>query len=114
FLAVGVFVTWGMFDGFQPLLEQARKASHMQAFWADTLDWPSMLVQTGIALLAIICLPRQFHVTVVENTEPRDLRLARWVFPLYLVLAALFVVPIALAGQLSLPPGISADSFVIS
>ncbi len=114
FLAVGVFVTWGMFDGFQPLLDQARKASHMQAFWADTLDWPSMLVQTGIALLAIICLPRQFHVTVVENTEPRDLRLARWVFPLYLVLAALFVVPIALAGQLSLPPGISADSFVIS
>ena len=114
FLAIGVFVTWGMFDGFQPLLDQARKASHMQAFWADTLDWPSMLVQTGIALLAIICLPRQFHVTVVENTEPRDLRLARWVFPLYLVLAALFVVPIALAGQLSLPPGISADSFVIS
>jgi len=51
---------------------------------------------------------------VVENIEPRDLRLARWVFPFYLVLAALFVVPIALAGQLLLPAGVMPDSFVIS
>jgi signal transduction histidine kinase len=53
-------------------------------------------------------------VTVVENIEPQDLRLARWVFPAYLALAALFVVPIALAGQMLLPPSVIPDSFVIS
>ena len=50
----------------------------------------------------------------MENIEPKDLRLARWVFPAYLILAALFVVPIALAGQMLLPAGITPDSFVIS
>jgi signal transduction histidine kinase len=59
-------------------------------------------------------LPRQFHVTVVENIEPQDIRLAKWVFPAYLILAALFVVPIALAGQLLLPGSVLPDSFVIS
>ncbi len=57
---------------------------------------------------------RQFHVTVVENIEPRDLQLARWVFPTYLMLAALFVVPIALAGQMLPARGVIPDSFVIS
>ena len=65
-------------------------------------------------MMAIICLPRQFHVTVVENIEPQDLRLAKWVFPAYLALAALFVVPIALAGQMLLPSSVLPDSFVIS
>ncbi|MCS5515901.1 hypothetical protein NWF32_14135 [Pseudomonas qingdaonensis] len=73
-----------------------------------------MIVQTGVAMMAIICLPRQFHVTVVENIEPQDMRLARWVFPGYLILAALFVVPIALAGQMLLPNSVLPDSFVIS
>ncbi len=114
FLAVGVFVTWGLFDGFSDLSRQAMQAPELQAFWAETVNWPAMLVQTGLAMTAIVCLPRQFHVTVVENTEPKDLRLARWVFPAYLVLAALFVIPIALAGQLLLPAGVQPDSFVIS
>ncbi|MGL4316339.1 MAG: hybrid sensor histidine kinase/response regulator [Pseudomonas sp.] len=114
FLAVGVFVTWGLFDGFDDLLGQTTQAPALSEFWAQTVSWPAMLVQTGLAATAIVCLPRQFHVTVVENTEPRDLRLARWVFPVYLLLAALFVIPIALAGQLLLPAGVQVDSFVIS
>ncbi|WP_137818432.1 PAS domain-containing hybrid sensor histidine kinase/response regulator [Pseudomonas sp. 2FG] len=114
FLAVGAFVTYSLYDGFGDLLGQAEAAPQLDAFWAETVNWPAMLVQTGVALMAIICLPRQFHMTVVENIEPQDLRLARWVFPLYLVLAALFVVPIALAGQLLLPAGVLPDSFVIS
>ncbi|MBU2324788.1 MAG: hybrid sensor histidine kinase/response regulator, partial [Gammaproteobacteria bacterium] len=114
FLAVGGFVTYGLYNGFGDLLSQARQSPALETFWAEAVNWPSMLVQTGLAMIAIICLPRQFHVTVVENTEPTDLRLARWVFPLYLVLAALFVVPIALAGQMLLPPGVVPDSFVIS
>lgn len=114
FLAVGAFVTYGLYDGFGDLLGQAEAAPPLDAFWAEMVNWPAMLVQTGVAMMAIVCLPRQFHMTVVENIEPRDLRLARWVFPAYLVLAALFVVPIALAGRLLLPAGMLPDSFVIS
>ena len=114
FLAVGAFVTYGLYDGFGDLLGQAKSAPQLEAYWAEVVNWPSLLVQTGVAMMAIICLPRQFHVIVVENTDPHDLRLARWVFPLYLLLAGLFVVPIALAGQLRLPLDIIPDSFVIS
>ncbi len=113
FLAVGAFVTFGLFNGFDDLFSKAQLAPRLEGFWNETINWPSMIVQTGVAMMAIICLPRQFHVTVVENIEPQDLRLARWVFPAYLILAALFVVPIALAGQMLLP-GVIPDSYVIS
>ncbi|NWL79740.1 hybrid sensor histidine kinase/response regulator [Pseudomonas taiwanensis] len=114
FLAVGAYVTFGLFDGFDDLFTRARSAPQLEHYWSQSMDWSSLLVQTGVAMLAIICLPRQFHVTVVENIEPRDLRQARWIFPIYLALAALFVVPIALAGQMLLPSGVIPDSFVIS
>ncbi|MGG5873088.1 hybrid sensor histidine kinase/response regulator [Pseudomonas peli] len=114
FLAVGAFVTYGLYNGFGDLFNQAKASPELESFWAETVNWPAMMTQTGLAMIAIICLPRQFHVTVVENIEPKDLNLARWVFPAYLILAALFVVPIALAGQMLLPAGITPDSFVIS
>lgn len=114
FLAVGIFVTYGLYDGFGDLVDKARVAPQLNEYWKETVHWPAMLLQTGVAMTAIMCLPRQFHVLVVENIEPRDLNLARWVFPVYLVLAALFVVPIALAGQMHLPAGVMPDSFVIS
>ncbi|WP_455924412.1 hybrid sensor histidine kinase/response regulator [Pseudomonas putida] len=114
FLGVGAFITYGLYDGFGDLLSQASLAPRLDTYWKETINWPSMVVQTGVAMMAMICLPRQFHVTVVENIEPQDLRLARWVFPAYLILAALFVVPIALAGQLRLPTSVIPDSFVIS
>ncbi|WP_152221661.1 hybrid sensor histidine kinase/response regulator [Pseudomonas sp. SCB32] len=114
FLAVGIFVTYSLYDGFDDLLDKARAAPQLADYWEETVHWPGMLLQTGVAMTAIMCLPRQFHVLVVENIEPRDLGLARWVFPIYLVLAALFVVPIALAGQMQLPAGVIPDSFVIS
>ncbi|MCU1716203.1 NahK/ErcS family hybrid sensor histidine kinase/response regulator [Pseudomonas sp. 5P_3.1_Bac2] len=114
FLAVGTFVTYGLFNGFGDLYSQARANPELESFWNESINWPAMMMQTGLAMIAIVCLPRQFHVAVVENIEPNDLRLARWVFPAYLLLAALFVVPIALAGQMVLPWDVSPDSFVIS
>ncbi|HEX8590594.1 NahK/ErcS family hybrid sensor histidine kinase/response regulator [Pseudomonas sp.] len=114
FMAVGAFVTFGLYDGVDDLFNQAMLAPRLEEYWKETVNWPSMVVQTGVAMMAIICLPRQFHVTVVENIEPQDLRLAKWVFPAYLLLAAVFVVPIALAGQMLLPASVLPDSFVIS
>ena len=70
---------------------------------------------TLLSLFAIVLLPRQFHVTVVENNNEAEIRRAAWLFPLYLVLINLFVVPIALAGLLTFPAGqVDSDMFVLA
>lgn len=114
FIAVGLFVVFGLFDGVFDLVGKATQAPQLQSYWEQTVNWPAMLVQTCVAMMAIYTLPRQFHVAVVENNQSRDLRLARWIFPGYLLLIGLFVIPIALAGRLLLPDNIIADSYVIS
>ena len=72
------------------------------------------LARTLISALAILCLPRQFHVMVVEAQAGSDTRLARWLFPLYLFLFMLLVIPISLAGQIAFatPGDINPDTYV--
>jgi Na+/proline symporter/signal transduction histidine kinase len=73
------------------------------------------IAQTLIAFTAIICLPRQFHVAVVECQDPADIRPARWLFGGYLVVFSVFVVPITLAGQSLLAgSGASPDIYVLA
>ncbi len=67
-----------------------------------------------LAGAAVICLPRQFQVTVVENSSESQLRTASWLFPLYLFLICLFVVPIAVAGLNRLPTGSDPDLYVLT
>ncbi len=74
---------------------------------------PTLIIHTLLTMTAIVCLPRQFHAMVVENEQPQDLHTARWVFPLYLALMGLFVLPVAWVGQ-SVLGGSSADTFMIS
>ena len=74
------------------------------------LTW---VVTTLLSAMAFLCLPRQFHVAVVEHGHPASLRTARWLFPIYLVLINLFVVPIAAAGLLLLGPQVSPDLYVL-
>ena len=70
---------------------------------------------TFLSLVCIVLLPRQFHVMVVENNAENEIRRATWLFPLYLVLINLFVVPIAAAGLSSLPKGsVDADTYVLA
>lgn len=71
--------------------------------------------QMVLAAAAIVCLPRQFHVMNVEHHNRRGLRMARWLFPLYLLLFCVFIVPITLLGQSVFPQNVSdADMFVVS
>ncbi|MBQ4832177.1 PAS-domain containing protein [Pseudoalteromonas sp. MMG010] len=71
--------------------------------------------QSLMAAAAIICLPRQFHVTVVDNQDKRHLFTARWAFPLYLLLTAVMILPIATAAiHPSIGDGFSPDSFVLA
>src|SRR5690606_20821088 len=65
--------------------------------------------------LAVLLLPRQFHVIVVENNSETEIRRASRLFPLYLVLINIFVIPIMVAGLLLLPKGMfNADMFVLA
>ncbi|MEG3193862.1 hybrid sensor histidine kinase/response regulator, partial [Lysobacter sp. D1-1-M9] len=86
---------------------------------ADAVLQPGLPVgfvaQTLLAFTALMCLPRQFHVAVVECQNPGDLRVARWFFGGYLVLISLMVVPITLAGKAVLGgSGISPDTYVLA
>lgn len=78
--------------------------------------WPDTFVtQLVLASAAIFCLPRQFHVAIVEAHEDLDIRSTRWVFPLYLLIFSVFVIPISLAGLKLLPVGaFSGDTFVLA
>jgi signal transduction histidine kinase len=68
-----------------------------------------------MAAAAIICLPRQFHVTVVDNQDKRHLFTARWAFPLYLLLTAAMILPIATAAiHPQIGNSFSPDSFVLA
>lgn len=116
FLAVGVFVTFVLFDGSGDLFARALvQLPDSKLFKTDeffSLNWWSLVALT---MAAIICLPRQFQVTMVENVDSSHLKKAAWLFPLYLVLINVFVVPIALGGLVLLQPqGVSADTFVLT
>lgn len=80
---------------------------------ASTID-ARFFTQLLLAMAAILCLPRQFHVMAVEQHSSRDLRAARRLFPIYLILFSVLMLPIAMAGnQLFAGIGVSADSFVL-
>lgn len=87
--------------------------------WTDLVarspDALTFAVYTLLSALAIICLPRQFHVMVVENHDVTDVRQARWSFPLYLTVLSLFVLPIAAAGLMLFPDqNIHPDTFILA
>ncbi|MGB0468019.1 MAG: PAS-domain containing protein, partial [Pontibacterium sp.] len=114
FLAVGIFVSYEIFDGPAPMIAQIQEQlSSNQNFGSLLQD--SFLVETLLACAAVICLPRQFQVTIVETTDTGNLRLARWLFPLYMALLALFVLPISTAGLTYFDEysAVDADTFVL-
>src|SRR5271155_5534503 len=115
FLAVGIFVTFVMFKG--PLALFSRALAHPQTAAVLTRVPPltAFFATTVLSLFAIVLLPRQFHVGVVENRGEAEIRRAAWLFPAYLVLINLFVMPIAMAGLLTFPAGSTdGDMFVLA
>ena len=114
FLIVGIFITWFMFDGLGDLYARAAANEQIQAVAATGTDSTNLIVLTVLSTLAFMLLPRQFHVAVVENYSERELNRARWLFPLYLVLINLFVLPIAAAGILTFGDRMNGDHFVLA
>jgi len=111
-IAVGLFVVFGLGGGLADVYERAVEAGfdihERQPFGSR---WVAVLV---LSASAIICLPRQFQITVVENSNANHLRTAGWAFPAYLLLMSIFTLPIALYGLASMPAGSNPDMFVLT
>ena len=117
FLAVGIFVTFWLYNGFDDLFSKAlqqEETARMFTFsdsGVTPFSWNMLMM---LSLFAIILLPRQFHISVVENTSPRHIAKAMWVFPLYLLLINIFVLPVALAGKMAFGATVHPDTYVLS
>ena len=119
FLAVGVFVTYGLYNGFTDIFARAHAQPDLRDLMrleqGTAFAWPHWFTMIVLAMLAVLMLPRQFQIMVVENVHEHHLRRASWVFPAYLLAINIFVLPIALgglmyfAGQTTNP-----DNFVLS
>ncbi|MCI4665401.1 MAG: sensor histidine kinase [Neomegalonema sp.] len=107
---VGLFALYGVADGPAQVFD-TPKAQLLAA--ADVFDarWAAL---TFLSAAAVICLPRQFQVTVVECADERHGRVASWAFPLYLLLICIFVAPIALVGLAHPNAGDDPDFFVLT
>ena len=119
FVAAGLFVTYGLFDGFTEIfhdfLTRFPERSPLLMLGTGENTYAHWLSLTFISMMAIMFLPRQFHIMVIENCREDHIRSAMWRFPAYMVVINLFVIPIALGGLL-LANGdtYNADFFVIT
>jgi Na+/proline symporter/signal transduction histidine kinase/CheY-like chemotaxis protein len=114
FVAVGLYVIFEIFDGLGGLSTYLA-ASGMYEKMANFNPFKvNFLTETLLAMLAILCLPRQFQVGVVENTDPRDIHTARWMFPAYLLIFSVFMLPIAAAGNMMFSgSSVASDTYVL-
>lgn len=122
FLAVGAYVTWGLFDGFGDIWARAetalpelsgllRSGGRSDSPFGHT-EWFTL---TFVSALSVILLPRQFQVMVVECVDERHLKRAAWMFPAYLLLINIFVLPLAIGGLLIFGEGgMDPETFVLS
>ncbi len=116
-LAVGAYTTWWIFDGFSDIfvrISETTDYAHLLDFSGEGqggyISWFSLLtLSTG----AVMLLPRQFQVMVVEATSEKHVAGAMWMFPVYLFLINLFVLPLALGGLLLFSGNAQADAFVL-
>jgi Na+/proline symporter/signal transduction histidine kinase/ActR/RegA family two-component response regulator len=106
FLAVGIYITFWMFGGMDAILERVAERRAEFVFFGQTSGLGPFLTLIILAGIASLLLPRQFHMMVVENRAIEDVRRVAWLFPLYLVLINLFVIPLALAGLATFPDGV--------
>ncbi|MGI9286747.1 MAG: hybrid sensor histidine kinase/response regulator [Pseudomonadales bacterium] len=119
-ICICLFAVYGVYNGFGDLAQQAGSETEIKHLLVAPLLQKDLLQagflgQTLLAAAAIFCLPRQFHVTFVENTDTSHLKVARRWFPLYLIITCLVVVPIAVAGSLIFKgQAVNPDMFVLA
>ncbi|PJG57935.1 PAS domain-containing hybrid sensor histidine kinase/response regulator [Aeromonas cavernicola] len=114
FMAVGGFALWLILSQPSPAHPHVTRDFFAAVTAVSPANLLELAIYTVLAMCAVICLPRQFHVTVVENNQGQDLHWARWIFPLYLFVMGLFIWPLALAGKQWVGADLAPDTYVIS
>ncbi|MBY6260639.1 histidine kinase [Azospirillum sp. 412522] len=128
FLAVGLFVVWGLHDGLDSLFGAAAARPDLARLMGSEPalghaatpglsgggPWGAWVATTILSASAMLCLPRQFQVMVIESVDERHLSRAVWLFPLYLLLINLFVLPVALSGLLTFGARLDPDLFMVA
>src|SRR5215831_12967585 len=119
FLAVGMFVTFGIYDGFGDVFARAAAVPKLREMLTPldgvAGDYATWAWLTVLSMMAIMFLPRQFQVAVIENLDEKHLNKAIWLFPVYMLAINVFVLPIAFGGLLRFPDGnVDADTFVLT
>lgn len=106
-LAIGLYAAHSVQQAGTPLMQ---KMAQLPA----PVVLPDYLTMVALGAISAFTLPHQFHVGVVELRQPSDLKTARWMFPVYLLLIGLPSVPMALAGSAALPASVSPDLYVLA
>ena len=119
FMAVGVFVTFALYDGFPDIFRRAAAdpgvARLLTPLGSGSSSYASWVWLTILSMFAILLLPRQFQVAVVENVDEKHVGKAMWMLPLYMLAINIFVLPIAIGGLLHFPAGrVDPDTFVLT
>ena len=102
FVILGLFVVYGVFNGFEDIYRQSEKLPDFAAKNSfngleGSFNWFLMLM---LSMSAIFLLPRQFHTAIIENRKEKHIKTAIWLFPLYLLIFNFFVFPIAWGGKI--------------
>ncbi len=117
FLVVGFYVSYYLFGGVGDIFEKIKGSAYGDLLYlgggtqVSYTEWFSLLF---LSMMAIMFLPRQFHVAVVENSDMRHLSKAIWLFPLYLLIINIFVMPVAFGGLLLGGKQADADMFMLT
>ena len=117
FLSVGIFVTYFLFNGFTDIFSRldTKTLFSLTSFGqSGEIGYPTWFAILYLSMGAIILLPRQFHILVIENTDEAHIKEAMWRFPVYMFLINLFVVPIAMGGIILSGGNVGADYFVLT
>lgn len=115
FVMLGLYCLFGIFDGPVDLWQSLAARPEVMQTFEPTLFSQSFVTALLLSMVAILCLPRQFHAGMVENNDLRHLRNSRWVLPLYLLMFAIFVLPIVVSGVLTQPYLLGqADTYMLS
>ncbi|WNC72246.1 PAS-domain containing protein [Thalassotalea psychrophila] len=112
--AVGIFATFFIFNGFDDLFNQHSLMQNTSKVVTGSSIYLG-ISHVILGAITIFILPQQFHLMMIENHSQQQLKTGRWLFALYLILINVFVLPIALAGQLTFPGGsVDADTYVLT
>ncbi len=112
FAAIGYFTCFVLFDGIEDIFIQVARHPAVEKLVVARRGDSGFIAATVLGMTALFCLPRQFHILMVESKGPRDTRTLRWLIPVYMLVISFFILPIGYGGYVLLHgQGLNPESF---